>query len=772
VNRNNIALIASLLFGINIAIFQAAEASDRELFQLQAYESKEEQRCSLLLKEFNELFLDDWQKLVLEGRNAEAVNVARQTEQDSCTSVNKEAHKRNTALSYGEYRQSQHRTYLEPNDRFSPTYFRVYQAAPEKLIKKYQDRILALTNEFKSTEASINSLQHKKETSPKHKGVLRQKIQTSFDRMNVILNDISASTEDQAFLTVVSAISFYVREIYQVIEAIKPDQYGDAATRDEKNKIVETKLTISNLLNHSVWTEKKEAAHEIFREYQRQCQNGLTRDREKARKLHLSYQNMCDFLPQAHDLAYTAQEYLLADPNDTLSASDAKLLENYLMNWEAFCNDTADKIERENKRISFINANPDFFQIRSRSRAELLGITDPEQWSVSKPSHPLGHGVIVGVIDSFDSCLQSSKILHKAVNPNFISSGCVRQFDGNEQNSHGIHVAGIIVSDEISGDLTVGVAPGAQFEMIDCHSLASKFRQTKEYIAVQRPDDIQWSVSKMSEAISELTHTGAIAEIRLSANMIGDNPISQSRARILNFSMGHSSLKRFTRIHLNEFEGIDDLPFLLEISRTRLLIQALGNDGVNVCTTSQKRLLKAFALCRDTSKHCLFVTNLMQDGTTLNPSSNIAGEEAYLQSRTLSAPGTEINSTVLMTDTQSASYEEMTGTSMATPHVSGVAAVVLSRYPMLTIEQLGRCLLDSATPLIIKDSGMTIELSNVMACYLSLAFENSPYAATITIQGHTVNRVDWMRGKACYGQGRVHLGNALKLANMMNPDLT
>lgn len=59
--------------------------------------------------------------------------------------------------------------------------------------------------------------------------------------------------------------------------------------------------------------------------------------------------------------------------------------------------------------------------------------------------------------------------------------------------------------------------------------------------------------------------------------------------------------------------------------------------------------------------------------------------EIQLRKKTvdLFAPGAEIYSTVLNNG-----YASKTGTSMATPHVTGVAALLLSKYPNLTAAQL------------------------------------------------------------------------------------
>jgi subtilisin family serine protease len=62
----------------------------------------------------------------------------------------------------------------------------------------------------------------------------------------------------------------------------------------------------------------------------------------------------------------------------------------------------------------------------------------------------------------------------------------------------------------------------------------------------------------------------------------------------------------------------------------------------------------------------------------------------------LGAPGVDIYSTTSSSDT---SYDSFNGTSMACPHVSGVAALILSRHPGISIQELRARLLLTATPI-------------------------------------------------------------------------
>lgn len=83
-------------------------------------------------------------------------------------------------------------------------------------------------------------------------------------------------------------------------------------------------------------------------------------------------------------------------------------------------------------------------------------------------------------------------------------------------------------------------------------------------------------------------------------------------------------------------------------------------------------------------KEVLAVANMMKDG-------NLSSDSCYGDNMFVAAPGTSILSTVLDNKTAIAS-----GTSMAAPHVAGVAALVLERNPNLTAYQVRDILARSA----------------------------------------------------------------------------
>jgi len=121
-----------------------------------------------------------------------------------------------------------------------------------------------------------------------------------------------------------------------------------------------------------------------------------------------------------------------------------------------------------------------------------------------------------------------------------------------------------------------------------------------------------------------------------------------------------------------------------------LVLAAAGNDyGRNI--DSNRTFPASFE-----SDYLLVVASTSKSGG-LSWFSNIGPKSVDL-----AAPGSDIYSTV-----NGNSYQNMSGTSMATPTTVGVAAEVLSNFPALTPLQLKKVLMDSVTP-VKKFSGKMV----------------------------------------------------------------
>ncbi|WP_420150881.1 S8 family peptidase [Spirosoma sp.] len=143
------------------------------------------------------------------------------------------------------------------------------------------------------------------------------------------------------------------------------------------------------------------------------------------------------------------------------------------------------------------------------------------------------------------------------------------------------------------------------------------------------------------------------------------------------------------------------------LSKGVLLVQAAGNDGSNIDTAAN------------------YPSPRYIDGTTIpnvitvgasaenNDADLVAGFSNYGKKTVdVFAPGKDIYSTV-----PGSKYENNSGTSMASPVVAGVAAVLKSYFPKLTYADIKRIILESATPYTTKvkrpESDETVDFASL-----------------------------------------------------------
>ena len=143
------------------------------------------------------------------------------------------------------------------------------------------------------------------------------------------------------------------------------------------------------------------------------------------------------------------------------------------------------------------------------------------------------------------------------------------------------------------------------------------------------------------------------------------------------------------------------------LSKGVLLVQAAGNDGKNIDTDvsyPSPRFMDGSA-----------IPNLIVVGASAEPNTAdlVAGFSNYgKQVVDVFAPGKDIYSTV-----PGGKYENNSGTSMASPVVAGVAAVLKSYFPKLTYADIKRIIQQSATPYTTKvtkpESTETVDFSTL-----------------------------------------------------------
>jgi subtilisin family serine protease len=98
-----------------------------------------------------------------------------------------------------------------------------------------------------------------------------------------------------------------------------------------------------------------------------------------------------------------------------------------------------------------------------------------------------------------------------------------------------------------------------------------------------------------------------------------------------------------------------------------------------------------------TNPTCIIVVaNLLQDGTTLSQDSNFGATVA------VAAPGTDITSVGYEDDT---SPRLSSGTSMAAPHVAGMATLLFNAFPGATQAQVYNCIVSTATGAVRPNPG-------------------------------------------------------------------
>ena len=208
---------------------------------------------------------------------------------------------------------------------------------------------------------------------------------------------------------------------------------------------------------------------------------------------------------------------------------------------------------------------------------------------------------------------------------------------------HGTHVAGTIAARGDNGVGVAGLAWGARIQPV--RVLGKCGGWTSDIAAA-----IRWAAG------------GSVAGV----------PDNATPARILNLSLGGSAAcDATTQAAITEAVG-----------RGALVVVAAGNSGSNVTGSSP-------ANC----------TGVVAVGSTdkLGKRSSFSN---YGSGVTISAPGSAIIST-LNAGTQgpgAEAYAVYDGTSMATPHVAGVAALALGVDPTLTVSALRTILTGTATP--------------------------------------------------------------------------
>jgi len=289
-------------------------------------------------------------------------------------------------------------------------------------------------------------------------------------------------------------------------------------------------------------------------------------------------------------------------------------------------------------------------------------IQAPQAWDIvsGNPS------VVVAVVDTGVAYLHPDLAANRWINPGEIADNGLDD-DGNgfvddvggwdfvdndsspgDPNTHGTHVAGIIGA---VGDNGIGVA------------------------------GVNWSTSIMALRFMDASGSGWISDSVLAINyatmmrnLYGVN------VRVINASYGSTGGS----------DAAEEAAIAAAGAAGILFVAAAGNDGVDA----------------DTAPHypsCYALDNIISVANS-DANDHIVGTSNYGRTTVdLAAPGDLIYSTVT-----GQTYTYKSGTSMAAPHVAGVAALAWSIAPAATYQQIRDAILRGADPLPAADLGKTV----------------------------------------------------------------
>lgn len=265
-----------------------------------------------------------------------------------------------------------------------------------------------------------------------------------------------------------------------------------------------------------------------------------------------------------------------------------------------------------------------------------------------------GQGITVGIIDS------GVDVSHPALANKWRGNSgdkATSWFDAVENSAipvdstgHGTHVIGTVLGSAINADALLGVAPAANF------IAARVFDKNGETTDGRLLAAMQWMLAPIDskgQAHPELA------------------------PRVVNNSWGTTSTDPLLRKALQEWRKAGILPVFSAGNVSE------DNSGGEGSITQPASFPETFAVGALRSDNHIAKFSLRGPSATANkPKPDI------------SAPGVNIRSAY-----KNHTMQLLSGTSMAAPHVTGVAALVLNANPKLSVDQLENVLTKSATPL-------------------------------------------------------------------------
>jgi subtilisin family serine protease len=315
----------------------------------------------------------------------------------------------------------------------------------------------------------------------------------------------------------------------------------------------------------------------------------------------------------------------------------------------------------------------------------------------------LGADISIGVIDgAFNANHEDVNIHSIEVVPGKSNSfdspdynSAVRgSFDGDNPSNHGMHVFGIIGAKENNSIGLVGVAPNSVIDGYDPYTNETSADDGSIYAGIE--------FFKNKQIINISSGSGAC--VKTCAFTRSD----------LNGISNDSAVRALTKIYKTLVASTNP--------QGTLIVQSSGNsgsvktvDGISIYAEDNGFLASALgatfsdpvqkAMQNYVAEHALIVGAYSMDSSSskkITSYTQIPGPNSYkaLSDSFLLAPGGDENyavySTLLPNSKGISQYGLMAGTSMAAPHVTGVAALVLQANSSLTVSQVRRIILDNS----------------------------------------------------------------------------
>lgn len=351
-----------------------------------------------------------------------------------------------------------------------------------------------------------------------------------------------------------------------------------------------------------------------------------------------------------------------------------------------------DAIHELEKREDVLVAEPNYIiQLDSSSTVP----NDPgvnSQWAVNKINLPGAWNLTTGSKTVSVAVLDTGiKASHPDLEANIDTSLSKSFIDGysplTDEYRHGTHVAGIIGA---VGNNNIGIVGTC------------------------------WKVNLISLRIFDSKGNGSVGNLAAAVNYAQEKGVE-----LINFSgsfFRDRDYRKYCEIlkeAINNYDG--------------LFICSAGNQNVDVDSEDPDNSMKRIFPATYTNSNIIAVAATTKDDV-LWYDDTIKGSSYGAISIDLAAPGAAIYSTYTGDADNNMDYVNMSGTSMAAPYVTGVAALIKSKYPNLSVSGIKKAMLDS----VDKVSGLTnkVKTGGRLNAYEALkAVENCKYTVVYDKNG-------------------------------------